>query len=277
MDQNLRKLQLAELGILFSVAAFLDENKLDYYINYGTLLGAVRHKGFIPWDDDIDICMPRPDYEKLLELCRDKSTDIYFTEYRLGNSLSQILQAVDPNVSARIKIAPDSDVVLTREAWIDIFPIDGMPENKILREIHGRLIFFNRFLWGLTVNDAPTKTDFVKGSSYIVKKIIYFLRVNKLFDRDRCFSRLQKLSMKYSYDTSSYVVNPASLSKMKDIIPKEWICPFRVYDFEGRKIKGPANFDLLLRNYYGEYMTPPPEDSPARNHHNLLEVIVKNE
>lgn len=276
MDVNLRKLQLAELNILKIVTAFLDENKIRYYINYGTMIGAVRHGGFIPWDDDIDICVPRPDYEKLLSISAKMSGPIKFTEYRLGNSLSQILQAVDESVIVRTRPFPGAEEIDSRYAWIDIFPIDGMPSNRIMRRIHGERIFFRRFLWGLTVNKVATKTDLVKDSSFKIKRIIYKLAIPSLLNRDKCLENLNRLLLKVPYEKASYVINSASPYKMKDVVPKAWVENYVPIRFEDGIFNGPEGFDAFLKHIYGDYMTPPPEDSESRNHHNLVEVVIKN-
>lgn len=274
MDSNLRKLQLAELNILKVVTAFLDKNGIRYYMNYGTMIGAIRHKGFIPWDDDVDICIPRPDYEKLLTIANEMPGTIIFTEYRLGNSLSQILQAVDESVIVKTLPFPGAEQVDSRYAWIDIFPIDGMPSGKIARKIHGERIFFRRFLWGLTVNKVATKTDLVKGSSFRVKRILYQIGIPKLLNRDKRLRSLNKLLLKVPYDTAQFVINSASPYKMKDIVPKKWIDEYVPIPFEDGVFNGPKGYDAFLTHLYGDYMTPPPVGSESRNHHNLVEIVT---
>ena len=143
MDQEvLRKLQLTELDILLAVDKFCNDNNINYSLFGGTALGAVRHGGFIPWDDDIDICMCRSDYEKFIRLWKKKSIGGFF------------LQDTNPDnktTQTHSKVRKDNTVLATREEyevpghhgiWIDIFPIDKVPTSKLAKS----RMFFSRQL-----------------------------------------------------------------------------------------------------------------------------------
>lgn len=133
-----RKIQESSLDILKALAKVCDENGLTYYLTGGTLLGAVRHKGFIPWDDDIDIAMPRDDYEKLIEIADEKLPPrfklAHYTELFIGKKpLMHHVQILDQDVTLTRKWAKSESQVHT---WIDIFALDGMPKGKTGKLLH---------------------------------------------------------------------------------------------------------------------------------------------
>ncbi len=117
----LRKLQLAELGMAKKFVAFCDEHDLRYYMLSGTFLGAVRHKGFIPWDDDMDFGMPREDYDRLLEMCQNKKVQFeahnWFVDHADLNHYRYILRIEDPSITLQRSFAENDEI---SSAWIDI-------------------------------------------------------------------------------------------------------------------------------------------------------------
>ena len=127
---NTREIQLEEKKILDQVVEFLDKNDLKYSLCAGTLLGAIRHKGFIPWDDDIDIMMSRPEYNKLQELIKNNSNilgdNLYFHSVELHNLNMPFTKVYNHNVEINDWRYND---IYEKYLWIDIFPIDGFPDN----------------------------------------------------------------------------------------------------------------------------------------------------
>lgn len=112
-----------ELMILLDVQDFCEKNNICFYISGGTLLGAIRHHGFIPWDDDIDICMPRPDYELFLQTYKSAHGYIPMAN-TLGNWVNPFAKVIDPNTKV-VSCISDNEPGL----WIDVFPVDGLPDN----------------------------------------------------------------------------------------------------------------------------------------------------
>ena len=124
---QLREIKDIELDILIAFNKFCQDNNLKYYLSGGTLLGAIRHKGFIPWDDDIDVCMPRPDYERLMKIF----PNIYMNKYKLKtisrkNFICPFAKIIDINTRVDFKYLNNID----KNLWLDIFPIDGLPKSK---------------------------------------------------------------------------------------------------------------------------------------------------
>ena len=135
---SLAEIQKAELDIMVVFDRVARENNLKYSLCAGTLLGAVRHKGFIPWDDDIDVTMPRPDYEKLLQLNREKSLwpqSLELCSFEDGTLNSPYMKLFDRTTKIVEENYSQDDV---RSLWIDIFPVDGVPADRKERVRHYR-------------------------------------------------------------------------------------------------------------------------------------------
>ena len=133
---NIREIQLEEVEILKEFIKFANENNLKYYLSGGTMIGAVRHQGFIPWDDDIDIAMPRPDYDRLINLAKTKkiSEELEIKSLELGNLAYPFVKIINKNIDIVSKSAEDKNL------WIDIFPIDAVPsdyeeQKKLIKKV----------------------------------------------------------------------------------------------------------------------------------------------
>ncbi len=124
---SLKEIQNEEKAVLKEVINYLDTNNIKYYMLGGTMLGAVRHKGFIPWDDDIDISICRPDYDKLIELLKKTSTklndSLEFVGFELGNGVYPFLKVINHDITL------EQDIEVEKNLWIDVFPLDKVPED----------------------------------------------------------------------------------------------------------------------------------------------------
>jgi len=141
-NKELRKLQLAELDILKEFVVLCQRNDLQYYIIGGTLLGAVRHSGFIPWDDDIDIAMPRKDYDKLLDILKEQLSEPYsFLHYTTSEFYREYsLKIINKNIYC---YEDKLDVEKSKtNLWIDVLPLDAVPNNKFIYAIFRNTVYF---------------------------------------------------------------------------------------------------------------------------------------
>ena len=270
MDNNitdnrlqLREVQIAELNILRAFDGFCRANGLKYSLVGGTLLGAVRHKGFIPWDDDIDVGMPRPDYEKFVGLLADR-------KYILADNM---LVITDRGKSAKLPYLKIVDKTITVPAtveakvenlWIDVFPFDGCPsdEKKAVKHLkkakHLRhIIVYNQF----------------KSSHFMgVKKKLVFVACAayaKMYGLHRAINNLYKLATEYDFDKAQNIAGVVwGLYGKGEIIAGDSFDDLIEFDFEGEKFYAMKNYDEYLSGLYGDYMTPPTEDK--RYTHNLV-------
>ena len=276
IDPNLRKLQLTEFALMKDFDRICKKHGLRYYLLGGTLLGAVRHGGFIPWDDDVDLCMPRPDYMRFLDIAGEELAG------KPGIGLVSVYSD-DTYRQGMAKITDSSVQVINRSAneerhevaWIDIIPMDGFPTgiSAILQKI--RLLFWR-------VMDCTAEFDYVIDTkrdrgfagNLAVKMLGAFSKVVRPYGDDfhRVLMNTERCLGRYSYDESPRTINLHAARGFREIFDREWLGEGRIVEFEGIPFVAPANIEAVLEAIYGpDYMTPPPEGE--RNWHNS-EIIV---
>ena len=257
---NIREIQQEEKKILDNVVKILNNNNLRYFLCGGTLLGAVRHKGFIPWDDDIDIAMPRPDYDKLQQLliknkieCPNKlsfhSLSLKNLNFPFIKVYNHCIEIYDYRYEDRFE----------KYLWIDIFPIDGFPESN--KECIKWFKKRNKYKKMLGYRKMSNKFIF-ENKKNLLKNITKFVfkYICKIIPENFFAKKIDKLSKKYPYDSSRYAgcfswgYGPQEKMEKKEF--EEYID----VEFEESIYKSIKNYDLYLTNLYGDYMTLPPED-----------------
>lgn len=254
---DIRIIQDRILSILKEFITICEGNDLTYYALGGTLLGAVRHKGFIPWDDDIDIGMPREDYEQFKKLAPNKlSSHLKIVNNPLNLDITQL---VDINV--KVKFANTDNNV-----FIDIFPLDGYPEKgRFSAKLHGFRVLFQRMLCKISVLDQLEDKD--RGTlENLIVKISKTLRIQKVLPKDVLVENLHKVIQKYDFKTSRYVGNVLGRYREREIVPREYFKEPVSLTFEDTMINCPTKYKEYLANIYGDYMKlPPVEDRVAHN------------
>jgi len=274
-SDTLRKLQLTELCILKKFIKICEENGLRYYLCGGTLLGAIRHKGFIPWDDDIDIAMPREDYIRFNEVYKEKyhETDDKFFIDQTEAEYTPFVQIFDRSIKVIDKFAINQG---NRYAWIDIFPIDGFPGNIFLGNLHAANFLLKKVLFRFTTFedkvDQKRKRPFYKK---IILEICNKLKIYKFFnDPKKHFSSVNKVLLKYSMYKTSRCCTLWGAYELKELFSTDWFGLGVPVKFEDITANAPCNYDLYLRQLYGNYMELPPEDK--RQAHDI-EIIIAEE
>ena len=257
----LEELKKIQLEILEKVHLFCIENNIDYTLSSGTLIGAIRHKGYIPWDDDIDIEMTRPNYNKFIKKFNGRYPELevlspeldwgYYAPYANVYDNRTILIEGDNGHNGR-------DVGIK----IDIFPIDGLPADK--NECN--LIFkkVERYNTCMRYKRFPL-SSFCNGN--ILKKIIkcfawYYLHIipYSFFQK-----RLHKIATTYDFNTSENA-GPILFMNNKCSINKDTFIKYQETEFEGRKFCIIKEYDSYLKALYGNYMQLPPEDKRVPHH-----------
>lgn len=268
---ELRVLQLAELDLMKLFVRICEKHNLRYYMIGGTMLGAVRHKGFIPWDDDMDVGMPRPDYEKFLLLVRSELPEGYdFQDYR---QTSDYIRGFSKIVNTKVLVTNASfskEAVLY--AWLDIFPLDGMPKCWLARMarfwyITAWRFFFHASCYDTQVNlHRPSRPPMQR----MLIKLIEITRIGTKLDSKKLLYHMDKDLRRLDYDACDYVVSMYGAYLIKEMMPKAFFGKGAMYDYEDDRFAGPALYDEFLRCLYGDYMTPPAEN--ARHEHNIVKV-----
>lgn len=243
--QELRSIQLAALD---KIAAFCDANGINYSLSSGTLIGAVRHKGYIPWDDDIDLYMLRSDYERFLDTFKDEDGVYSVVSERMGTSYYYPFAKV---VDTRTVVHEDEVEGFDIGVWVDIFPIDYVAEDKKKRNVQFRLNNIFNKMWRCKIDrNNPLRTH----SSYLFYK--YFPLSATMVQRLR--NRLV-----FNQPQSALVSNLSCMNHR--YFPARYMQEFIMLPFEDKQYKAMAAYDEYLTTTYGDYMTLPPEDQ--RVHH----------
>ena len=258
---TLREMQLMELDMLKVILPILEENNLRYYMLGGTFLGAIRHKGFIPWDDDIDIGMPRPDYEKFISIAESTlPSNLLVKDFKSDDAFKNYFAKLF-NVNVPLTRSDNINSNTETYLWIDIFPLDGMPNGKIRMKLHKFHLLYRRLM--LQYSKFYTGVNIKKKRSSLEKLLITFGYLFTKFihlNTNKQLHKLDKVLTKYTYENSNNVVNFMGAYKFKEMFPKKLYEDAEFYDFEDTQLKAPKDYDTVLRQLYGEYMNPPPEN-----------------
>ncbi|MDD6988281.1 phosphorylcholine transferase LicD [Ruminococcus sp.] len=255
--EELRKLQLVQVEILKYIDEFCIKNELRYSIAYGTILGAVRHGGFIPWDDDLDICMPREDYEKFIKLWKD--TDKYLLQdHNTNPDFTQSFTKIRKKNTAFVQ-KTDIGLDYHKGIFVDVFPFDKVPESAIKRKIQSvNVMFYNLYMRGY----APTKSGtLVRAVSKLILKLTprskYLKKSNKY---------LSKIC-KYNDNKNLKYVDASVTSTMHMYYDNDIFDNMKRITFENIEVFALNKRNDFLEIQYGDYMKFPPESEQTWYHH----------
>ena len=257
MNYTIEDIHREDLKIFKEFLKICKKHKLNYYMIGGTFLGAIRHKGFIPWDDDMDIAMPREDFNKLLEIANNElpknlrlitfenNKEYRYYIPRIVNLETEIIEKRGEDKNKKINL------------FIDIFPIDGTPNNHILRKIYYFRILLNRMLISWYYFDEIDKCRKRKFYEKVLIKMGNILPTKKIINPKRRLKKIDKLLKKNKYEKSKNIGTIMGAYRTREIVPKEYFGKPTEYEFEDIKLTGPEKYDEYLTHMYGDYMTPP--------------------
>lgn len=258
VEYDVRTVQLRILGNLMAVDKVCREHGLHYYIYDGTMLGAVRHGGFIPWDDDLDIAMPREDYEQFIAHANEWLPQPFeFIAYELDATYPLPFGKVQ---DASTTLIERPHLPYLGGLYIDVFPIDGVPENSLLRRLH------------------LVRYDVLKKAVYMAYRDPYRhghgpscwlpLFCRHVLGQQRLQRMTRRLLRKYPFADSRFVC--VFDDGFHGVIPKQVLGQPTPVQFEGHEVMGVEHSDAYLTHMYGDYMTPPPHD--AQRQHRFYHV-----
>lgn len=254
---DIRPLQLHILDILLAIDRVCKAHQLRYYIVAGTLLGAIRHKGFIPWDDDLDIGMPRADYDKLIAhaaewlpapyemICAENNSEYPFPFAKIQDASTTLIERKHSRLGG---------------VYLDVFPLDGVPTGRLSQHWHFiRYKLYKQLLY--LIHRDPYKHG--KGVNSWLPLIC-----RKLFTSAGIQARIRKVMVKYDFDNSPFVCDHDD--GRKGIMPKEVVGKPTPVLFEGKEVWGIEKCDHYLKQKYGDYMiVPKPEEQRQHEFHYL--------
>lgn len=256
-----KEIQDKELEILLYFKKICDKYGLKFYLCGGGLIGAVRHKGFIPWDDDLDVFMPRPDYEKLAEIWRKHADTKHYSYCRtdLNHNYHDGGASIRDNYTTFInKHSVDEDIC--HGLALEIMPIDGCPKSHFARLFQ----LYNAMLFSLfNVQRLPNN----KGKIFrFMAGIIYKIIPSKV-TRYKIWKKAERRMMKYNFYESDEVTELiGSIRGMKIRHPRKDFEDITYLTFEGRKVPVMSGYDRYLHLIWGDYMQLPPADKRVAKH-----------
>lgn len=263
LDENaLKKLHEVQLHMLKDVAQFCDENHITYCLSSGTLLGAVRHHGFIPWDDDVDIAMPRKDFEKFMAISDKLPNGYVCLSTRLNPEYP--LSAMKVKKQGTVMIEPDQrHLKINQGVWIDIFPLDRVND---VEEFPKRAHHYK--IMTMVLLDKAGMHSPAKLRTKFFCKMLGLLGVKKL-DQYRTYFMTKEEKGKGNKLVS--LTDPIGWEKL--LFDESVYFPLKKIKFEDEFFYVPAKCDEWLTSAYGDYMTPPPIEKRTSKHH-ITEIIL---
>lgn len=256
--EEMKELQLKMMDELHS---YCMKNRLSYFLTGGTLIGAVRHNGYIPWDDDIDIVMPRFDYEKMIKNYNLNINSPYKI-YSLENNKDYYFPFAKL-VDTRTALKENTDSESSMGIYIDIFPLDNMGDNIKDAEKLFRSIGILRKQLAIKTISINTKRSWYKNTILLIGK--FFLRRKTLRDIS---NRINQKSRKYERKELSKYICPVVIATygLKEILESSCYSDSIFLEFEGNQYCAPVGYDTILRYLYGNYMELPPKNKQVSHH-----------
>lgn len=267
-DFNCREMSLEEIHkVQICILDKIDEICKRYHLRYslggGTLLGAVRHKGYIPWDDDIDIMMPRPDYDKFIEIFNNKFPHIKIQDY--NTDIAYGLRWA--------RLFDDRTLLISKNTidgvFVDVFPIDGLPrmeemdcylkESRRLKKLLTRSTKFHSV--------AVRKNPIILMIKYYIKRFIYPSRKSVINEMESFFHS-------FPFEDSEYAGAIVGMFGIKEHMNSEVFKEYTSLEFEGKMYMCIKDYDAYLTQHYGDYMQLPPVEK--RRTHHKFKVYWKN-
>ncbi len=258
-EQKLKNVQLEMLDDFISVCHKL---QLRYFLVGGTCLGAVRHKGFIPWDDDIDVAMPREDYEKFLLLAQEELTakNLFVQTYKTDPEYIQDFAKLRKNGTTFLETTA-RNLKIHHGVYMDIFPIDGYPEKRSAqkslerKKVRAKSYLNRHYFLGI-------KTSWVRK----IKRFILWSLLGFKSDR-KILEGLERTYKKVPYETASTVACFGGAWGNLEYCPKAHYGAGAIGIFEGREVVIPELYDEYLTHKYGDYMQLPPPEKQIGHHY----------
>lgn len=262
--EDLRKLQMLQLKLACEVQRICEKNGIRYFLEAGSCLGAVRHNGFIPWDDDLDMGMLRCEYERFVKACKTDLGEEYFlqtneTDKNFGYVFAK-LRLKGTHFTEKIAEKSGSEDGI----YIDIFPYDKVPDDEKLRKRLGYQVRYYSLLFRIRCRYQPW---IYNGGVKEWLKYAPFRVLALFYSKESLIGKINAIMTGYNDTTAHRLTLCDNLSYNKTVYEEETLRHLFEHEFEGRRFLIPQDYDTYLTATYGaDYMTPPPEDKRDSTH-----------
>lgn len=262
---NLDQIKQIEIEILKHIDSFCKEKSITYFMGYGSLLGTIRHSGFIPWDDDIDLLMPREDYEKFRTTFAGGS-HYRFVDRNNRHDWPYVFGKVIDTKTEMEEIDYKSGKI---GVYVDIFPIDGLPKGSFMRRTHMLKV---QLLHYILITVQKNNLAGSSGFRSVIKRLLY--PVGKLWGMNNIIKYIDKTIKKYTFNNSDFVASQSTnVYGMREIMPRDWFLYEQTHNFENMAVVIPKSYNEILTKIYGNYMKLPPTEKQISHHHYRIKFI----
>jgi len=261
-ELTLSEIKKSQMDSLLIFRDFCEKNRLKYYLAFGTLLGAARHKGFIPWDDDVDVLMPREDYNFLVEHFNEtpvENREAISKEIRPDFYLN-IAKIIDRN-TAVIEMGQKLEIGV----WIDVFPMDYLIEDiEQYRKANKTIGLLNLLLYYTSLKPLKIRAAY---KNFIIRIINAILPSKEWLQKKKmkCVNKITSVNKSNTYGLLYRSFGKYGVPRIPECVFE----PSSKLEFEGEFFNVPKEYDTLLRGFYGDYMTLPPQEKQI-SHHNYI-------
>ncbi len=256
-ELTLKEIQQSSYQILKKIKEVCDKNNITYFLDYGTLIGAIRHNGFIPWDDDIDISLPRKEYEKFIEICIKNPSSIAPFEllhYKTNKKyIYPIARINDPRYFTDYQNAKDYGL----GAFVDVYPVDGINLND--KRHLKKLLHLNNIIYVAGQKRMAKARNFLRN----IPKFIFFV-ITRFTNINKLIAKIDKLAQKYDFNNSE-IVSCSVIESWSHFNKSDYTNPIP-HKFEDDEFSIPQNYDEHLHSYVGDYMKLPPKEEQIGHH-----------
>ena len=260
----LKEIQSIEVNLLLEFSTICEKRNLRYSLGGGSLLGAIRHKGFIPWDDDIDVMMPRPDYEEFLQYCHTYSENLGFKliTYDTIQGYNGLFAKIwDPST-----LITDDVMGVDYEMGvnIDVFPIEGLGNSK-----KEALRIFRKTSWNREMLNAVLWKKYFRSKTHSILvepiRLCMFI-LSRFANPKKLLQEVDNESKKHPFEQSLYAGCVCGSYREQEIMKKDKFERYCELEFEGHMFKAIKNYDEYLTKHYGDYMKLPPIEKQETHH-----------
>ncbi len=273
-DKELKKIQSMEMGILKDFIKICEDNNLKYFAVAGTGIGAIRHGGFIPWDDDIDVAIPRKDFDRLISIVERDMSDKYFVLNTEHNENFPLMTTRLCIRGTRFVEKSFMNVDCSCGIFLDIYPYDNLADNQFLYNMQvWRAWFYSKLLILRSIGTPylHQKGFTAKAITLVCKMVNGIMSLFKV-DKKKLYNKCKKICTKYNNKETKRFGFPGDTSPNWNTLYKNRTFPCRKWKFEDIELDFPRDIKGMLRNFYGDtFMTMPPVENRKTHYPYILD------